>query len=739
MKTPMNAPTPTPPGTPAPVMRRPRDTRAPAVAAVMLLLAGVTVGQPARGQNVPTGVLGGPLASLNESGLGWFYYGLNAADRGLGYNGSYMTLGGFIPYGEDDLGGLWAADLRSHLSVNGGFFSNVGAVRKQFIGGTLFGVGVYWDYDGDLNQYPVWGQPGTGTFGQFGHVYNQVGISTEWLTDYGNLRSNGYIPVGTTAHTVGAPGYGFVGNNLLCQYGLDAALTGADLEVGAYIPGLADWAGMVSVGGYALGNSRYDWQQGSQTGQEVVPWFGGVYTRLDMTFVDNWDFSLQANNDSYFDWTGFARLTYRMGGSRRRNVPDQVEQPMMRNEHIVRAHQTPLVAINPTTNQPWRVFHVDNSAVPGGDGTAEAPFQLMNVAQSQANLPYDVVFVRRGNGNPYLSGPTAAGFTFGNVNQVLVGEGSTLELNTATCGYRRFFDRNVSGTVVSDSYPILTAGGTAITLRDGAVVDHFAIRSTSTTTVTTGIAATGSLPGGAGVNDVQMVGANGAGQAGIRLTNVSGGPLNFFNMSVVDMGAGLTVSGGSPTATFQGTLASTNAAVPLIDVQNTTGGSVRVNTTAETFQTVNPQTRNTVFRAPYQITAANTGGTAAVNVAGAAGPVELGTLALAPAGTASALRVVNSGSVVIRGAGSTVASQSTTAPAILVNNSGINLPFSQVSSAVPAGTNGAISLTGTSTGSLTISDQFLVANPAPPPAVVNGTVAADVTNTTTGPVVVTVP
>jgi hypothetical protein len=700
----------------------------------MLLLAGVTVGQPARGQSVPGGVLGGPLASLNESGLGWFYYGLNAADRGLGYNGSYMTLGGFIPYGEDDLGGLWAADLRSHLSVNGGFFSNVGAVRKQFIGGTLFGVGVYWDYDGDLNQYPVWGQPGTGTFGQFGHVYNQVGISTEWLTDYGNLRSNGYIPVGTTAHTVGAPGYGFVGNNLLCQYGLDAALTGADLEVGAYIPGLADWAGMVSVGGYALGNSRYDWQQGSQTGQEVVPWFGGVYTRLDMTFVDNWDFSLQANNDSYFDWTGFARLTYRMGGSRRRNVPDQVEQPMMRNEHIVRAHQTPIVAINPTTNQPWRVFHVDNSAVPGGDGTAEAPFQLMNVAQSQANLPYDVVFVRRGNGNPYVSGPTADGFTFGNVNQVLVGEGSTLELNTATCGYRRFFDRNVSGTVVSDSYPILTAGGTAITLRDGAVVDHFTIRSTSTETVVTGIAATGSLPGGAGVNDVQMVGANGAGQAGIRLTNVSGGPLNFFNMSVVDMGAGLTVSGGSPTAAFQGTLASTNAAVPLIDVQNTTGGSVRVNSTAETFQTVNPQTRNTVFRAPYQITAANTGGTAAVNVNTAAGPVELGTLSLAPAGTASALRVVDSGSVVIRGAGSTVASQSTTAPAILVDNSGINLPFSQVSSAVPTGTGQAIRIDATtpnsSTGILSISDRFRVSNlPGTPADVTNNSGVGGVTVT----------
>jgi len=739
MKTSPIALDPTPSATADAVTRRPFDAAAAMLTVVVLALAIATAGPPARGQSIASGLLGGPIANLNESGLGWFYYGLNAADRGLGYNGSYMTLGGFIPYGEDDLGGLWAADLRGHLSVHGGFFSNVGAVRKQFIGGTLLGLGVYWDYDGDQNQYPVWGQPGTETFGQFGHAYNQVGISAEWLTDYGNLRSNGYLPVGTTAYTVGAPGYGFVGNNLLCQFGLDAALTGADLEVGAYIPGLADWAGMVSVGGYALGNSRYDWQPGTQTGRDVVPWFGGVYTRLDMTLRDNWDFSLQANNDSYFDWTGFARLTYRLGGSRRRNVPDQVEQPMMRNEHIVRAHQTPIVAINPTTNEPWRVFHVDNSAAPGGDGTAEAPFQLLTVAQSRADLPNDVVFVRRGTGNPYVTGLTADGFTFGNVNQILVGEGSTLELNTTSCGYRRFFDRNRAGAIVSGSFPILTADGTAITLRDGAVVDHFAIESTLREAVTTGIAATGFLPGGASVNEVQMIGSNGAGQAGIRLTDVSGGPVNFLNMTVVDMGTGLAVLGGSPDTTFQGTLEATGATVPLIDVQDTTGGSVRINTTAETLATADPQTRNTVFSAPYQIKADNAGGTAAVNVANAAGPVELGTLTLEVTGTASALRVENSGLVAIRGAGSIVASRSTVSPVILADNSGIELLFSEVSSAVPAGTNGAISLTGNSIGFLTISDQFLVANPAPPPEFVNGTEAADVNNTATGPVVVTVP
>ncbi|MFM8702385.1 MAG: hypothetical protein ACKOHG_00650, partial [Planctomycetia bacterium] len=134
------------------------------------------------------------LSNLNQNGPGWMYFGLNPADRGLGYNGSYMTLGGFIPYAEDDMGGFWAADLRGHLSEYGGFFSNVGAVRKQFIGGTLLGIGVYWDYDGDQNQYPTGGLCGTSQFGQFGHSYNQVGISGEWLTDFGNLRSNGYIP-----------------------------------------------------------------------------------------------------------------------------------------------------------------------------------------------------------------------------------------------------------------------------------------------------------------------------------------------------------------------------------------------------------------------------------------------------------------------------------------------------------------------------------------------------------------
>ena len=503
---------------------------------------------------------------LNQNGPGWMYFGVNPADRGLGYNGGYMTLGGFIPYAEDDLGGFWAADLRGHLSEYGGFFSNVGAVRKQFIGGTLLGVGVYWDYDGDQNQYPTGGVCGTSTLGQFGHSYNQVGVSGEWLTDYGNLRSNGYIPVGSTAYTAGNPGSSYYQNYVMAQYGLDAALTGADLEVGAYVPGLSDWAGMISVGGYALGNSRYDWSQGSLIGQDVVPWFGGVYTRLDMTFLENWDFSIQYNNDSYFDSTGFVRLTYRMGGSRRRNVPDQVEQPMMRNEHIVRAHQTPQVASNPTTGLPWNVIHVNNAAQPGGTGTAETPFTTIEQANAKAENPNDIVFVAAGNATYSQSQP----FTPLAANQQFIGDGAPYFLPTS-CGPVNLASGPTRPTISNPTGP-------SVTLDGGLTTANFIVSGSRV-----GVEANAGLLVGdkASVSNYQI---NGSGvgttlQTGIKVVDTSG-TVNFSNTLVQNMTDTtflVDTNGKAPVVNFQGSLlndTATNGGVstPIIAIRDSLGG-----------------------------------------------------------------------------------------------------------------------------------------------------------------------
>ena len=490
------------------------------------------------------------LGDLEENGPGFMYYGINAADRGLGYRGSYYTVGGFVPYAEDDLGGVWNADLRAHLSNYGGFFSNVGAVRKQFWGGTLFGLGVFWDFDGDQNQYSnttLSDSSGSYTFAG-GQTYNQVGVSAEWLTDYGNLRSNGYIPVGTTAQQMGP----FVGNSLLCQNGINAGLAGADLEVGAYIPGLADWAGMVSVGGYAFGNARYN----NVNGTDLVPYFGGVYTRMDLTLIRNWDFSLQANNDSFFDWTGFARLTYRMGGSRRRNVPDQMEQPMMRNEHVVRAHQAPVQAINAMTGLPYEVFHVDNTTntLPAGNGTWENPFTTLQQAQTAATADYDMVFVHIGQSETCPYEAPVGGYQFQANNQYLVGEGTSLQLCTANCGLI-----DVWSNTSSSLYPVITntqPGEAAIVLTNaagttsGATVDHVRITGSPigisdgpglpASSPTTG-------PGTATVNDVQIFG-NGPGQRGVQINDLAGnsGTLNFSKMNLQNLtNDGFVVSAGA--------------------------------------------------------------------------------------------------------------------------------------------------------------------------------------------------
>ena len=542
------------------------------------------IGQVGQGAMAPAGgVLGqgvsqaaARLGDLEENGPGWMYYGINAADRGLGYRGSYFTVGGFVPYAEDDMGGLWSADLRSHLSTYGGFFSNVGLVRKQFVAGSILGLGVYWDYDGDQNQYSnttISDTSGSYVFSG-GQTYQQVGVSAEFLTDYGNLRSNGYMPCGNTAQLMGP----FVGNSKLCQNGINAALTGADLELGAYVPGLSDWAGMVSVGGYAFGNARYN----TANGQDIVPYFGGVYTRLDMTVIRNWDFSLQANNDSYFDWTGFARITYRMGGSRRRNVPEQMEQPMMRNEHVVRAHQAPEQAINPFTGTPWRVIHVDNSyslatattpATTTNAGTYENPVTTLSAAELRAQQAFDIVFVAQGNS---LNTPYAGGFTFQRDYQYLVGQGSSLQVPTANCGMTSIWANGGSAgyPVIGNTLPTSTADA-AVVLTNGAAnyttVDHIQIKGAQI-----GISDGVGLPVGgvATVNDVRITG-NGPGQTGVLISDQagSGGTVDFTKMQLNNLTAeGFVVDGQGVGNPFVNISNST--------IKNTSGSALLVNAIA---------------------------------------------------------------------------------------------------------------------------------------------------------------
>jgi hypothetical protein len=620
------------------------------------------------------------LENLNLNGPGWMYFGINPADRGLGYNGGYITLGGFIPYAEDDMGGFWAADLRGHLSEYGGFFSNVGAVRKQFIGGTLLGVGVYWDYDGDQNQYPTGGLPGTEQYGQFGHSYNQVGVSGEWLTDYGNLRSNGYIPVGSTAYTVGNPGVPFFQNYIMCQNGLDAALGGADLEVGAYIPALADWAGMISVGGYALGNTRYDWSSGPLPAHGVVPWFGGVYTRLDMTFIENWDFSIQYNNDSYFDSTGFVRLIYRMGGSRRRNVPDQMEQPMMRNEHIVRAHQTPVVVQNPQAgNANWNVIHVNNAVAAGGNGTFEAPFRTLAEADAAAANPWDIVYVNEGLSTTSSSGLYGGTFSFNAMNQSLVGSGGEFVIaSQPNCGVNGLY--TIAAQTAAN--PVLSnPGGPSVVIpgTGGATVSNFSITGSQTGIIASGNLSAGTTP--SRVDNVTIAGDGTANeQRGVQIDSATGN-IEFTDTSIANMTrSGLLIQNGSANVSYSGVITSDTAltagiASPLIQIRNNTGGTNNIGVG-------NPPSGSLITANSIS----DTGGEGIIIQNNTGGETNIGNISLTNTVNAGVYVFDDQSTISIRSDAGTGITRNNDGAAILINQGAPNFTyFGTINNAPPAG------------------------------------------------------
>jgi hypothetical protein len=298
-------------------------------------------------------------------------------------------------------------------------------------------------------------------------------------------------------------------------------------------------------------------------------------------------------------------------------------------------------------------------------------------------------------------------------------------------------------------------------------VDHFRVQNAPI-----GIAADASLTGTTTVNDVQLVGSGVAGDQGIALTGLSAGAkVNLYNMQLTNMDLGLFVDGGAGDVDFQGMIANTNSSDASLLIQDTTGGTINVNDTASFLEmppgAAEPYARNARFTVPFGIMDVasqfsspitvqriqnTTVNVAQASVSGAAGIGVQVTQIANSSVTFSSLLVteardqaffVSNGdnlSLVAIDGSSRLSSVSTTLAAFQSSDdAALNVSLTSLQSAVAAGTNGAISLSGTSSGFLTISEQFLVANPTPPPAAVPGTVANDVTNTTTGPVVVTGP
>jgi hypothetical protein len=295
---------------------------------------------------------------------------------GLGYDGSYFTLGGKTHLADDFLDGRWLMETQGHVSENGGFFGNLGVERVFSLksAGSDITVGSWLDYDGD-------------EVGDFSHTFWQAAFNASIRTAKWDLVGNAYIPLGDTVFTQGELGrVSFWENNIALRAGLDTALQGYDVTLRAKPVQFANYNGNVDVGLYGYES-------------DAVPYFTGIRTRAGLQSHNGWRLSGELNRDDLFGWTGVVQLGFTWGVNDRgisAGLGNDLD-PTMRNDHIVRFQQDVVLAIDPDTGLAYNVIHVDNRADGTGIGTFESRFRSLADANA-VSAPDDIIFVHRGDG-----------------------------------------------------------------------------------------------------------------------------------------------------------------------------------------------------------------------------------------------------------------------------------------------------------------------------------------------------
>jgi hypothetical protein len=358
------------------------------IALMTLITIGVTNAQQF-GQ-LGNGIGGGQAAFRQVSGdllqgpgrPGRLWFEANFADRGLGFENSYFTLGGKTRLFQDFLDGRWLAEGQLHHGIedDGGFFANVGIERVFSIkpANADISVGAFYDYDGDDQQ-------------AFSEGFHQFGISGAIKTPRWDLIGNGYLPVSTDTFTRGdhTGANCFLENRIVLQAGIEAALEGFDVTLRTRPQQLAFANGYIDFGGYHYNS-------------DAIESFAGGRLRAGFQLMNGMMLAAEVNHDERFDTTGVLSIGYTFGahssgfGNEYAGLARDLEK-FSRNDHIVRFSQDLVVAVDPATGLAYNVIHANNTQLGAGDGTFESPFADLASVEASSSAG-DLIIVHEGDG-----------------------------------------------------------------------------------------------------------------------------------------------------------------------------------------------------------------------------------------------------------------------------------------------------------------------------------------------------
>ncbi|HPQ50529.1 MAG TPA: right-handed parallel beta-helix repeat-containing protein [Alphaproteobacteria bacterium] len=280
-----------------------------------------------------------------------------------------------------------------------------------------------------------------GTYGFFDHrkssadnFYSQITLGAELLTPDYDFRINSYQSLNgaKTISNSSQTSLRFVGSNLLADQRVDTQkevpLSGFDAEAGIKLPFLKEariyggafhFSGDEDISLTGL-RSRVRWR--------VNDWF-------QLGLEHQWD-DIRGNSD-----LAEFRIRIPLGkkpiGKKPTGIYARLNEDIVRDIDIVTQAVSKTTypvqgekVVNNDTNSALKVYHVDNTAAAGGNGTAENPYDTLSAATT-ASTANGMIYVHAGDGT---NTGQNSGATLNKVGQKLIGSGTSLTL--ASMGLR---------------------------------------------------------------------------------------------------------------------------------------------------------------------------------------------------------------------------------------------------------------------------------------------------------------
>lgn len=266
-------------------------------------------------------------------------------------------------------------DIRGFKAMRDGWGVNLGGGVRYHMErfDRIIGANVFYDRDNSS-----------------GAEFDQVGFGLETLGEMWDARANAYFPQGTKlaelsrSYVVGSEE--FVGHNIIFDQRRISgiSLKGVDMEVGVPIPGrIANRHQLKVFGGWYY----YD--------ADSISGFAGWKTRIQANLLPSVEMQVEVMNDRVFDTNVVFGAAWSYGGYRqadgvKKSQFGRMTEPVRRMYNVSVARVTEidnnLIAVNPTTGQPYFIEHVASYATgPIFDGTVENPFLTIPDAQANPN------------------------------------------------------------------------------------------------------------------------------------------------------------------------------------------------------------------------------------------------------------------------------------------------------------------------------------------------------------------